>query len=237
MTLIYILFNFIFNLFLTLEILASDRNRSDCLHFTVRLEKVGVHEEWTLLTRLGHRRVRTHEALWGLAWDWLDIYGFVGIRLIKVRHGQHLISTHNFFRGLYYMCDNLHLDSIQQCETPLNTLFFSDFNKNLLQRGIRQAFKNKTGISIDYQNPDDLFSLMRVVFINNAGDQYAKVNEQVKYMNTKVIDTCLSQIQTGVSQYIAYAEDIDTISTPMDRPVNTSTTGNKIDFNNKIGIN
>ena len=135
------------------------------------------------------------------------------------------------------MCDNLHLDSIQQCETPLNTLFFSDFNKNRLQRGIRQAFKNKTGISIDYQNPDDLFSLMRVVFINNAGDQYAKVNEQVKYMNTKVIDTCLSQIQTGVSQYIAYAEDIDTISTPMDRPVNTSTTGNKIDFNNKIGIN
>jgi len=135
------------------------------------------------------------------------------------------------------MCDNLHLNSIQQCETPLNTLFFSDFNKNLLQRGIRQAFKNKTGISIDYQNPDDLFSLMRVVFINNSGDQYSKVNDQVRYMNTKVIATALSQIQTGVSQYIAYAEDIDTISAPMDRPVNTSTMGKKIDFNNKIGIN
>jgi len=135
------------------------------------------------------------------------------------------------------MCDNLHLNSIQQCETPLNTLFFSDFNKNLLQRGIRQAFKNKTGISIDYQNPDDLFSLMRVVFINNSGDQYSKVNDQVRYMNTKVIETAMSQIQTGVSQYIAYAEDIDTISTPMDRPVNTSTMGNKLDINNKIGIN
>ena len=135
------------------------------------------------------------------------------------------------------MCDNLHLNSIQQCETPLNTLFFSEFNKNLLQRGIRQAFKNKTGISIDYQNPDDLFSLMGVVFINNSGDQYSKVNDQVRYMNTKVIATALSQIQTGVSQYIAYAEDIDTISTPMDRPVNTSTMGKKIDFNNKIGIN
>ena len=135
------------------------------------------------------------------------------------------------------MCDNLPLNSIQQCETPLNTLFFSDFNKNLLQRGIRQAFKNKTGISIDYQNPDDLFSLMRVVFINNSGDQYSKVNDQVRYMNTKVIASAMSQIQTGVSQYIAYAEDIDTISAPMDRPVNTSTMGKKIDFNNKIGIN
>ena len=135
------------------------------------------------------------------------------------------------------MCDNLHLDSLKQCETPLNTLFFSEFNKNLLQRGIRQSFKNKTGISIDYQNPDDLYGIMRVVFINNSGDHYSNVNEQVKFMNDRVISTAMSQIQTGVSQYIAYAKDIDTISTPMDRPINTSTTGNKIDYNNKIGIN
>ncbi len=127
--------------------------------------------------------------------------------------------------------------SIQQCSTPLNTLFFSEFNTKLLQRGIRQTFKDKTGISIDYQNPDDLFAIMRVVFINNSGDQYSKVNDQVRYMNTKVIASAMSQIQTGVSQYIAYAEDIDTISAPMDRPVNTSTMGKKIDFNNKIGIN
>ena len=135
------------------------------------------------------------------------------------------------------MCDNLHLNSLKQCETPLNTLFFSEFNKNLLQRGIRQSFKNKTGISIDYQNPDDLYGIMRVVFINNSGDHYSNVNEQVKFMNDRVISTAMSQIQTGVSQYIAYAKDIDTISTPMDRPINTSTTGNKIDYNNKIGIN
>ena len=135
------------------------------------------------------------------------------------------------------MCDNLHLNSLKQCETPLNTLFFSEFNKNLLQRGIRQAFKNKTGIAIDYQNPDDLYGIMRVVFINNSGDHHTNVNEQVKAMNTRVIDTAISQIQTGVSQYIAYAKDIDTISTPMDRPINTSTTGNKIEYNDKIGLN
>jgi hypothetical protein len=129
------------------------------------------------------------------------------------------------------------LESIKQCETPLNTLFFSDFNRNILQRGIRQAFKNKTGISIDYQNPDDLYGIMRVVFINNSGDHHTKVKEQVKVMNMRVIDMALSQIQTGVSQYIAYANDIDTISMPLDQPLNTSTVGKKIDFNNKIGIN
>ncbi len=135
------------------------------------------------------------------------------------------------------MCDNLHLNSLKQCETPLNTLFFSEFNKNLLQRGIRQAFKNKTGIAIDYQNSDDLYGIMRVVFINNSGDHHTNVNEQVRAMNTRVIETAISQIQTGVSQYIAYAQDIDTISTPIDRPINTSTTGNKIEYNNKIGLN
>jgi hypothetical protein len=135
------------------------------------------------------------------------------------------------------MCDNLHLDSLQQCETPLNTLFFSDFNKNLIQRGVRQTFKNKSGIAIDYQNPDDMYAIMRAVFINNAGDHYTKINEQVKYMNTKVIETSLSQIQTGVSQYIAYANDIDTTRTLLDQPINTSTVGKKIDFNDKIGIN
>ncbi len=135
------------------------------------------------------------------------------------------------------MCDNLHLDSLQQCETPLNTLFFSDFNKNLLQRGIRQTFKSKSGIAIDYQNPDDLYAIMRVVFINNAGDHYKEINEQVKAMNMKVIGTAVSQIETGVSQYIAYANDIDTTRTLLDQPINTSTVGKKIDFNDKIGIN
>ena len=135
------------------------------------------------------------------------------------------------------MCDNLHLDSMKQCETPLNTLFFSTFNVGLLQRGIRQTFKNKTGIAIDYQNADDLYGIMRMVFINNAGDHYARVNEQVKELNTRVIAKAISQIQTGVSQYLAYIRDIDTISVPLDQPINTSTVGKKMDFNDKIGIN
>jgi hypothetical protein len=116
-------------------------------------------------------------------------------------------------------------------------LFFSEFNRNLLQRGIRQAFKNKTGIAIDRQNSDDLFSLMRVVFINNSGDSYSRVNEQVRFMNGRVIETALGQIQTGVSQYMSYVQDIDTIAVPLAQPINTSTYGKKLPKNMKIGIN
>lgn len=134
------------------------------------------------------------------------------------------------------MCDNLHLNSLKQCETPLNTLFFSSFNVNLLQRAIRQDFKNKTGVSIDYQSEDDLYGIMRVVFINNSGDHFTRVNEQVKMMNTQVIKTAVSQIQSGVSQYMGYVHDMDRGLEPINRPVNTSTYGNKIDKNNKIGV-
>ena len=101
------------------------------------------------------------------------------------------------------MCDALHLNTLKQCPTPLNTLFFSEFNMNLLQRGIRQSFRDQTGVSIDYQNPSDLYSIMRVVFINNSGDPNTNVQEQVRYMNGIVIKTASSQIQTGVSQYMA----------------------------------
>ena len=131
------------------------------------------------------------------------------------------------------MCDNL--TSIPRMWDSTEPLFFLSSTRTFF-RGIR-TFKNKTGISIDYQNADDLYGIMRVVFINNSGDHHVNVNEQVRAMNGRVISIAISQIQTGVSQYIAYAQDIDTISTPIDRPINTSTTGNKIESNDKIGLN
>lgn len=134
------------------------------------------------------------------------------------------------------MCDALHLNTLKQCPTPLNTLFFSEFNMNLLQRGIRQSFRDQTGVAIDYQNPGDLYSIMRVVFINNSGDPNANVQEQVKYMNGIVIKTASGQIQTGVSQYMGYVHDIDTLAVPIDRPVNTTTYGKKFGKSEQIGL-
>ncbi len=134
------------------------------------------------------------------------------------------------------MCDRLHLNSMKQTETPLNKLFFSEFNIQIVQKSIRQAFKNKTGVSIDYQNAGDLYAIMRVVFINNAGNHYANVNEQVKFMNSVVIKTTLPQIQSGVAQYMGYIRDIDTLVVPPTPPANTSTHGMKLEPNDKIGV-
>lgn len=128
------------------------------------------------------------------------------------------------------------LNSMGQCPTPLNTLFFCSKNLNLVQRAIRQEYKNKTGIAIDYQNPRDVFAIMRQVFITNSENGYSDINRQVKFMNQRVVEQAINQINTGISQYMGYIRDVDTIAIPFAVPINTSTYGKKIDFNEKIGL-
>lgn len=128
------------------------------------------------------------------------------------------------------------LTSIKQTPTPLNTLFFSEFNQNLLQRAIRQAMYDKYQLRIDKQNKNDLLAIMRVVFINNSAQPYTELCPQVKLMNDMVIKTALGQIATGVAQYFGYIHDIQAPHVPPAIPVNTSVYGNKIDYNTQIGF-
>ena len=128
------------------------------------------------------------------------------------------------------MCDSSYLArSLRQEDTPLNRLFFSDFNISILQRAIRQDFKNKTGISVDEQSQDDLVAIMRAVFVNSSGDHNTAVQEQVKIMNTQVLNTAVEQVGTGVKQFINFMRDTDTVKDPLDLPINTTTYGNKIE--------
>jgi hypothetical protein len=120
------------------------------------------------------------------------------------------------------------METLRQCSTPLNTLYFSDYNINLLQRAIRQQYKTKYGIAIDYQNSGDLFTLMRVVFISNSGDHFTSTCDQVRSMNEKVIKTALGQINTGVSQYMGYLRDAQAPLLPLAQPINTSTYGKRV---------
>ena len=114
------------------------------------------------------------------------------------------------------------LRTMRQANTPLASVFFSNFNYVKIQNLIRSTFKDKTGISIDYQNQDDILTLMRMVFINNSYDLYGNILSQVKLMNSIVIDTAMNQIGTGINQYIGYMKDISTPLTPEPRPIQTS---------------
>jgi hypothetical protein len=124
------------------------------------------------------------------------------------------------------------METLQQTQTPLNSLFFSEYNTNLLQKAIRQEYRAKSGYAIDYQNSGDLFSIMRVVFINNSVDPYNNVCDQVRDMNSKVIKVAMNQINTGVSQYMGYLRDAQAPLLPLAQPINTSTYGKRVGLTN-----
>ena len=130
----------------------------------------------------------------------------------------------------------MNLNSINQCPTPLNTAFFSDFNMKVIQRGLKQYVYDKVKVKIDSQSRDALIALMQAVFITNAENPYGDVTDQIKFMNKRVIEKASEQVLSGVAQYYGYIDDIDKPLSPMDLPRNTTTYGNKIDYNNQIGF-
>ncbi len=118
------------------------------------------------------------------------------------------------------------LRTVQQTDTPLGLMFFSELNMNRIQKTIRQSFKDKTGISIDYQNQRDVLTLMRMVYINNSIDPWSQsLDQQLQSMNDAVIKTAIGQIGTGVNQYISYIRDISSPQQINDLPVSTTTYG------------
>jgi len=126
--------------------------------------------------------------------------------------------------------------SMHSTETPLGNIFFRQDNINRVQKMLRQSFKSETGIAIDRQNPRDVLSFMRYIYINNNIDPYGNVESQVNDMNRRSVEKMLPKIREGVSAYIFYLRDSSTLSQPEEKPVNTSTKGLKIPKNNQIGF-
>ena len=121
--------------------------------------------------------------------------------------------------------------------SPLGRIFFSDFNRKLIQKTVRDNIKNQTGHEIGPQNDMDLQTLMRVVFTDMARDPNTNIREQAEQMNDEVITRMTGTVATGMLQQLVYLRDISENPVPLDVPISTSTYGNKLPTNFKYGIN
>jgi hypothetical protein len=119
---------------------------------------------------------------------------------------------------------------------PLSDAFFSPFNRETIHDGIVGAIRKKTGYTIDKQNDADVQALMKRVYVNLMSDPYTDVRQQVENMNNKVIEEATETISTGMLQQLLYMRDIESNPIPLQPPVSTSTYGNKIPQNFKIGF-
>lgn len=128
------------------------------------------------------------------------------------------------------------METLHQTATPLSRKFFCNANVHLVNRAIRHTFKQKTNISIDYQNPNDLIAIMRSVYVMNESDHHNNIDEQIRKMNMITVETCMKQINTSLSQFYAYKNQLGKPVLPPAIPQNTSLYGDKIGYNTQIGL-
>jgi hypothetical protein len=128
------------------------------------------------------------------------------------------------------------ITSMHKTTTPLNAAFFQQANLERIQAMLRKQFKDETGLSIDRQNPRDVMTFMRYVYINNAMNPYGNIESQMTRMNQQVVDKMLPQVREGVSSYILYVRDASTNYVPNPLPVNTTLAGDRLPINNRIGM-
>tara|TARA_R110000851_G_scaffold197742_5_gene348850 strand:+ start:857 stop:1264 length:408 start_codon:yes stop_codon:yes gene_type:complete len=128
------------------------------------------------------------------------------------------------------------IETLQQDPNELSLTFFDARNMSRIQTTARQRIQQETGLSIDRQDQDDLGMIMRFIYITNVYDPYNRVKEQIKLLNERTLDVMLGQIRTGLAARIGYLRDISKPIQPIPLPVITTTYGNKMGFNNKIGL-
>lgn len=119
--------------------------------------------------------------------------------------------------------------------SPLTDAYFSNFNRESIHRAIQNDIKQKTGYAIDRQNDADLQALMKRVYVNMVRDPSTDVRSQIDRMNSAVLREASATITTGVLQHMVYLRDIASSPVPLAPPQNTSTYGNKLPYNFKIG--
>jgi len=123
------------------------------------------------------------------------------------------------------------LQSLNVCQTPYNTLYFSKNNMNTIQKALRSRIQSRLGYVIDRQDPDDLSVIMRAVYVNWAKEppcnNFDIVAQHVARLNAVVMSIILPQVASGVVSYVSYLRDASQLPVPLPLPLATSNAGSK----------
>lgn len=111
--------------------------------------------------------------------------------------------------------------------TLLNQTFFSAPNFQIIQNGIRKNVHDYTGIIIDPVGTDDLFMVMRALYLQYGRNLPDRIPEQINELNQRVIAYCVPKIVAEVNMYKYYLKDISTLPVQLNQPVNVSSAGTR----------
>ena len=112
-------------------------------------------------------------------------------------------------------------------KTPLNQAYFSKENFQIIQNAIRYNTYEKTGKIIDPVGTDDLFMVMRAIYLQYSRNLPTNIKEQISDLNERVVTWCLPKIIAEVNMYDTYIKDITTMPVPLSHPQNLSHAGTR----------
>jgi hypothetical protein len=112
---------------------------------------------------------------------------------------------------------------------PVQDMFFSDSNIQLLQKLLAYHVATQTNnqIKIGTQDDTELKIVMKSVYLQYGKNRKGEVKDQVKELNAHVLDYSIPNIITNARQYVKYANDVSTLPVPLENPKYTSSAGTR----------
>lgn len=106
-------------------------------------------------------------------------------------------------------------------ENSLNSLFFSEMNVKAIQDTLRYRVYQNTDQVISEQSSNDIFIIMRSIMLQYANFRVGVDNivDEIRRLNSKVLDYAVSNVSSNVKQHQGYVEDLSKLPEPMDMPV------------------
>ena len=144
----------------------------------------------------------------------VDIDNYDGGRPFELYQNLGIKTGNNFYNAL----NNIHE------KTPLASAFFSRENIETIHEaiilGVYKASNNKYKIA--KQSESSLEIVMRAMYLQHGKNNNENIDMQVKELDKIVVEYCVPNIMTNVTQYIGYINDIKKPPQIMDMPLDTS---------------
>ena len=133
-------------------------------------------------------------------------------------------------RSLFDMYDKI---PAHQCTTYRNALegqwdtsnlsdaYFSKENIQYLQNKLREGvfMKSDGKYRIGEQDCDTLKVIMRSIYLQYSSNLPNNIQEQIKGLNTMVLNYCIPQLFSEAQAYMKYLSDASTMYVPISHPV------------------
>lgn len=119
---------------------------------------------------------------------------------------------------------NQAMTSLNAQPNPVLIHFFSDVNISYIQASLKKQVKKRIGHKIDDQSCNELYTIMKYFYVNNA-KIVSNHEYEVSRLNELVLNDLVPMVSSNVLQHIQYIRDINTLPVPMNRGKPTTTKG------------